>query len=308
MEFLYIAISRISGGVKGYAMKRAGDVAHGGDSSLCINLIRSAVCLAVSAMIWIISGVGMCSPLGNLFAVISGICNAMTVYFWILASQMVSVSLIEVFSMLGSVILPLMLAPVLYNGDSASPIQWAGAAVLVIAALLLADDEKRTKTEHPLFVKIATVFFQVIGVSGAAVTQKLYTFHVCDKGEGSIEYFNFATFVVVCLLFVAIFLVKHVRAMLIIKRGNTDITPPFRNFPLRRVWIYIVFAAVGLYVSQHFATLASTLPSAILFPVSYGMSILVCFVLDTAFFGKRLTLKRIIAFFTVLLAILLVNL
>ena len=308
MQIIYLIIARTFGGLKGFSMKRAGQEARGGSNSLIINLLRSVLCLAISVIIWAISGFGTTTELGNLLVILSGISNAMTVYFWVLAAQMVSISLIEVFSMLGTVVLPLFLAPVLYNGDSVNLFQWIGTAVLLASVIMFSDDEKKSNAEYSLISKIITVLMQVIGVSGTAITQKLYTYHISDKGLGTIEYFNFATFVVVCLAFVLIYAIKLLSAHIRIKRGEENVEIVGKGFPLRRVWIYVLLAAVGLYAYQYFATLASTLPSAILYPLSHGLSMVVCFVLDTFIFAKKLTLKRVIAFVAVIAAIILVNL
>ncbi len=307
MEILYLVIAKTFGTVKGYAMKRAGEKATGGDNSLCINLLRTLICLVVSIGVWCVSGMGFATPLGNLIVVISGISNALNLYFWILSAQMISISLLEVFCMLGSVILPLVLAPVLYNGDSVSLIQWLGCAALLIAMLLFTSQEKSAEGGNPL-KKLIYLFFCVAGVGGVSITQKMYVYHVSDKGLGTIAYFNLGTFVCVALLFSAVFAVRELLARAAARRGVPDVSIPSKSFPLKKVIVYVAVAAISLYAYQYFNTLASTLDSAILYPVTYALGMIGSVVLDTFFFGHKLTKKRIIALVFVAIAIVLVNL
>lgn len=305
MRILYLAIARVFGGLRGFSMKRAGMAAPGPDNSLYINLLRSVLCLAVSFVIWLVSGGGTTTGGGMLLILLSGVSNALSIYFWVLSSQMVSISLIEVFSMIGTVILPMAISPLLYNGDVATPIQWCGALALAVALFFFVNEERGDHKNYSAAAKITAVALQVVGVAGIGITQKLYVYYYESKGLGSIELFNFGTFAAVCVCFVMFFAVKLIFTAYASKRNRGGVHS-LREFPIGKVWWLVLIAALALYGYQYFSTAASTLPSAILYPVSYAFSMIVSFVLDTVF-GKPMSWKRGVAFVFVAAAIVLVN-
>ena len=306
MEILYLIIARAFGATKGYAMKRASERAPTADNCLCTNLIRTLICIGVSVVLWLVSGAGASSSFGNVLVLLSGISNALNIYFWIICVQYVSISTVEVFSMIGTVIIPMILAPFLYNGDTVSPIQWIGCAVLLVAALLFASQEKRAESGNP-YKKVLSIFFLVLGIAGVSVTQKMYAYHISSHGLGSVEYFNLGTFVCVGLLFVALFAVREISARRA-HRASPEVVIPSRDFPFKRVILYIIIAAVGLYAYQYFLTLASTLDSAILYPMSYALAMASSLILDTFFFKQKFTPKRMLGTVCVAIVIVLVNL
>jgi drug/metabolite transporter (DMT)-like permease len=280
--------------------------APGPDNSLYINLLRSVLCLAVSFVIWLVSGLGTTVGGGIILILLSGISNALNIYFWVLSSQMVSISLIEVFSMIGTVILPMAISPLLYNGDVATPIQWCGALALAIALAFFVNEERGDHKDHSAVAKVVSVALQVVGVAGIGITQKLYVYYYEANGLGSIELFNFGTFAVVFVCYALVFAVKLAFCAYKCKKNGERNTASWLAFPIGKVWWLILIAALALYGYQYFATAASTLPSAILYPVSYAFSMIVSLVLDTVF-GKRMTWKRAVAFVFVAAAIALVN-
>ena len=80
------------------------------------------------------------------------------------------------------------------------------------------------------------------------------------------------------------------------------------TLPIKKVWYLVAFAAVALYIDQYLSTAASTLGSAIYYPMAYGLSLLIAAILDTFVFGTKLSFKRIVAIVLVIVSMLLVNL
>ena len=123
MDFLLygaLLIAQLGNTAKQYAMKKCGGLAPGAFNSVCINLARSLICLAVSLVIWLFAGGGATTLSGHLFIIAAGIGTAFNLFTWILASQIVPLALVESVSMMGSMVVPLILAPYLYNGEEVS--------------------------------------------------------------------------------------------------------------------------------------------------------------------------------------------
>ncbi len=311
MEILFygaLLLAQAGISAKQFAMKKCGQLAGGPFNSVCINLMRSAICLAVSVIIWLCVGGGYTTAFGHLIIIISGIGTAVNLFTWILSTRLVSLILIESVSMIGSLVIPLILAPVLYDGDSVSFVQWIGCVLVFVSVFLFMNKSSGEKKKGSLITKIVVVTLCALGTTVASVFKKYYTFHISDKGHGSIEYFTLVNFVTVLAVFVILFVIYYA----IEKRRLGALMPEGDRkkveLPYKKVYAYILIAAAALYVAELFTTYASGLPSAIFYPLSKGLTVLATFLLDVIAFKDKITLKKIIGLGVVIIAIVLVNL
>ena len=293
---------------KQFTMKKCGSIAPGAFNSVCINLARALICLAVSTIIWIFTGGGATTLFGHVIIIISGIGTAFNLFTWILSSQLVPLTLIESVSMIGSMVIPLILAPYLYNGDTVSPIQWLGCALVIVSAFLFMKKGKKNEKNGSAFQKIAIVATCAISITLASILKKYYTYSIVAKGLGNIEYFTFVSFLTVLAVFSVLFAIyyklERKRALAVCTSNER----PLVKLPYKRVWVYILIAGVALYVNELFTSYASQLPSAIYYPLSKGLTVGCTFLLDTIVFKDKVTLKKTIGLFTVITAIILINL
>ena len=294
---------------KQFAMKKCGRIAPGPFNSVCINMARSLICLIVSIFIWLITGGGTTTFVGHLIIIISGIGTAFNLFTWILSSRMVSLSLIECLMMVGSLVVPLILAPYLYDGDTVSVIQWIGCALIFASVFLFIDNGKKGEVkEGTTLSKIVVVTVCALGITVAAVFKKYYTYHITAKGLGSIEYFTLINFVTVLGVFLILFAIYYS----IERKKAIAVCPsdekPRVEFPYKRAGLYILIAAVSLYVAELFTAYAAQLPSAIYYPLTRGLAMGATFLLDVIVFKDKVTVKKILGLVTVVVAIILVNL
>ena len=297
---------------KQFAMKKCGKLAPGAFNSVCINLARSLICLAVSMIIWLCTGGGTTTALGHVIIILSAIGTAFNLFTWILSSQLVSLTLIESVSMIGSMVIPLILAPYLYNGDTVSLTQWLGCILVFVSVWFFMDKktthEKQEKKSGSLLQKIVIVGTCAISITLASVLKKYYTYHITANNLGSIEYFTFVSFLTVLAVFLVLFAVYYAQEA---KRSVAVSTPEQRprvEFPYRRVWVYILIAGGALYVNELFTSYATQLPSAIYYPLSKGLNVGCTFLLDVIVFKDKITTKKVIGFVTIIAAIILINL
>jgi hypothetical protein len=105
-----LLIAQAANSAKQYAMKNCAKCAPGPFNSVCINLVRALICLVVSVIIWLSTGGGTTNALGHAIIIISGVGTAFNLLTWILSSRLVSLALIEALCMIGSLVVPLILA------------------------------------------------------------------------------------------------------------------------------------------------------------------------------------------------------
>lgn len=308
--FYYVSLLLAQAGISGkqYAMKHCGMRAPGPFNSICINLARAIICLVVSTCIWLAAGGGVTTPFGHLIIIVTGISTAFNLFTWILASRLVSLTLIESVGMIGTLITPLILAPYLYDGDSVSPVQWIGCVLVIVGAFCFMNKETGPKKEGSLFQKILLVTACTVCAGGTVILKKYYTFHVTAKGLGNIEYFTFINFVTILGVFLILFAFYYAAERKRAAALCTATERPHVEFPYKKVWFYILIAAASLYINELFTVYAAQLPSAIYYPLSKGLTVACSFLMDVLLFKDKVTVKKIIGLITVIIAIVLVNL
>lgn len=300
MGYLYLAISKFCGAAKMAAMKNCGNADDSTGTSVKVNAVRSGIILVVSVIVFAVSRAATAD--GVWIAALSGVSNALNMLSWLVCATAVSLCIVETFVMIGSVVFPLALSPLLYAGETVSAAQWAGAGVILVAVVLfcVGRDVK--------FGKKGIVWIAVCTLSSAGcnVTAKLYAVRA---GSEYVAFFNLVTFVIVFTFFAV------VAAITVLKnRKKTDSAAdsepvedsgraeekdpqPREFFGLpKRTYFRIAIAAVGMYATNYFMTLAAgALPSGVLYPLSYGAGFVLTAIMDTVFFKQKLTLPRAVA-------------
>lgn len=306
MGYLYLAISKFCGAAKMAAMKNCGNADDSTGTSVKVNAVRSGIILVVSVIVFAVSRAATAD--GVWIAALSGVSNALNMLSWLVCATAVSLCIVETFVMIGSVVFPLALSPLLYAGETVSAAQWAGAGVILAAVVLfcVGRDVK--------FGKKGIVWIAVCTLSSAGcnVTAKLYAVRA---GSEYVAFFNLVTFVIVFAFFAV------VAAITVLKnRKKTDPAAdsepvddsgraadsgraeekdpqPREFFGLpKRTYFRIAIAAVGMYATNYFMTLAAgALPSGVLYPLSYGAGFVLTAIMDTVFFNQKLTLPRAVA-------------
>lgn len=300
MGYLYLAISKFCGAAKMAAMKNCGNADDSTGTSVKVNAVRSGIILVVSVIVFAVSRAATAD--GVWIAALSGVSNALNMLSWLVCATAVSLCIVETFVMIGSVVLPLALSPLLYAGETVSAAQWAGAGVILVAVVLfcVGRDVK--------FGKKGIVWIAVCTLSSAGcnVTAKLYAVRA---GSEYVAFFNLVTFVIVFAFFAV------VAAITVLKnRKKTDSAAdsepvedsgraeekdpqPREFFGLpKRTYFRIAIAAVGMYATNYFMTLAAgALPSGVLYPLSYGAGFVLTAIMDTVFFKQKFTLPRAVA-------------
>ena len=307
MEFLLfgaLLLSEIGTGAKQYAMKKCGAVAPGAYNSIRINMLRAAICLVISFFIWLFTDGGGTNSVGLIISIVAGIGTALNLFTWILSAQRISLTLLEGVCTVGALVVPLFLAPFLYNGETVSPLQWIGALCVFLSLFFFSEKNNEKKKKTSLLGSILLLFFCALGVAMASVSKKLYTFYVAKDGFGSVALFTLIGFVSVLFFFLIL--------LPIYRKGECRrIEKSEENSPhasLRSVWLFILIAAVALYVSELFATYASDLPSAIYYPAIKVLNVLGCFLLDVTVFKERITVKKSVGLSLLLASVILINL
>ena len=317
MGYVFLLIASLAGISKVVAMKSSGRVCPGEYNSVRINAFRAAICLAVSAVIFAVGGANAEWD-GSWIWLLSGVSNAIMMFAWVLCAERMGLVFVEAFCMVGSVAIPLFLAPLLFGGETVSIPQWAGVLCLLIALYFLfakkkekapADGAEESDAargtadavdarKKNLWIAGLYILLLILSNAGMSITQKLYPLRI---GKEYTAFFNLMTFAVVFLCFAAVLIFEkavHGKSIL-----------PENASSGKKLAVLISIAAVMIYIYSYFATLAAgELPSAVYYPLTRGVGMLLTVLCDTLIFKQKLTKNIFIGLIFIFASILLTNL
>ena len=297
MGIIYLFLSKISAIGKMVAMKKCGNIAKGSKNSLAINFIRSVGCIPVALILCLFTGFQSMSTAGLIICIISGIANAGLLFSWVLCAERSSLCTVEIFCMIGGVVLPMIISPLLFEGEIITFTQWIGSILLLPAAFLFSKKE-RTDTAKMTPLGLALLLVACLSNALCVLTQKLFT----TKNCGSAADFNLLTFV-----FCSIAIGMAYFLLLAFKKKETK-AQTHKLLSKKQFIVYIFVAIVMLYASQYFSTLASgNLASAYFFPLSYAIGMPLTLATDIFIFKEKLRVGSVIGLALVILSVLLIG-
>lgn len=298
MGFIFLFLAKLAGTIKTVCAKKCGVEAAGAKSSIKISLIRSFVCVLISSIVFLLDFEYM-ETIGMGISLFSGLCNAIFLFLWLLAAERVSLCMLEIFCMVGSVVIPLILAPYLYVDEFILWYQWIGVGLLFLSMFFFF--EKKIGNENGGRLTWGT-FALLLGCAGSSagtlITQKLYITY----SRGNMAGFNFITFFVMALLFLV------VSIMLKYNKKQKSENEFGKGLPTK-IYILIIIAAVMLYGYQVLSMQAvKYFDSGIFYPLSYAITWPMMFLSDTLIFKEKIGVKKflglgIVIFATILICI-----
>ncbi len=136
MGYLFLIVASFAGISKVVAMKQSGKVCPGEYNSVRINAFRALICGVVSVIAFLLSGVKSEGEYWWIW-LLSGMSNALMMFVWILCTQRISLIFVETFCLIGSTAIPMLISPLLYDGETVSVWQWSGVICLLCAVVAL---------------------------------------------------------------------------------------------------------------------------------------------------------------------------
>lgn len=289
MGYLFLLLSKLAASAKMIAVKNCGTIAQGTRNSVIINVLRSLGCIIVSLVVCLISGFGKMDTAGVVISVFAGISNGLSLCTWILCANTVSLCTVEVFCMAGGVVLPLLVSPFIFQGDSVTALQWCGSILLFVAMYLLSNNKGKTKMS---LSKILLLTICGSANFGCVLTKKLFT----NLSEAPLESFQLLTFVFVFVTLVII--------LLFMPKDNKNPAQSFSS----KVTVYITIAIIMLYLTEYLATRSSFyLSSAVYYPLSYIISMPLTFLIDVIVYKEKITPYNLIGIVVVTVSGVLIN-
>ena len=295
MGYFYLVVSKIIAVSKSVFVKKCGKIATGFKNNVTTNLIRAFGCFIISLVMCLIIGFSSMDRAGLLFSILSGVANGLFMCVWLLAATHVSVCTVEVFSMVGGVVVPLLLAPVLISGDNVTILQGIGSIILLVAVFMFSKGGFGGKFN---FLSIFSLISCVVCNAIVMITQTCYSHY----SIGSSENFQFYTFLFATATLLLVSLILG-----IIDKNNPEKIE--KSTYSKKVLIFTFLAIITLYFANFFSKLATEfLPQTVFYPLSYIIAMPLTFLVDVIVFKEKVTPLNVIGLLLVITSGVLVNL
>lgn len=214
---------------------------------------------------------------------------------------------VETFGLIGTMVIPLLASPLLYEGERVGVLQWCGTACVLAATVVLSFNHKKesgSSNENRKKTDITELFLLlclVLSNAGVSITQKLFVEKV---GAAYLTFFNLLTFGTCGLCFALVLLFKSACQ----RKKHADKTVHNSFYIDKKSLLLIVIAALAIYGYQYFGSIASAdLGSAIYYPLVCGVSVVLTTLSDTLIFKQKFTRYTLVALIFVFFAIVSTN-
>lgn len=298
MGYLFLTLSLIAGGIKGYCGKRMSGAVASSSDSMIINCFRMCLCAVIGFVLILFQSNHLPSfdAITLLISILSGLSTAVFVVSWLMSVRTSAYMMVEVFLLIGATV-PISLCYFIFD-EQITPKQIVAILMLLVAVFIMCTYNASLKGNMWLSELILPV---ICGASYGLsdFSQKLY---VKAQHSGSVLEFNLYTYLVSAAILVL--------AFLLFRRLDKQKTGEMRE-PLsviKPVWIYILIMAVCLFANSFFKTEAARfLDSVQLYPLSQGASVIMSLILSSVFFKERINKRCVFGISLAFISLLILN-
>ncbi len=309
MGYLLLALSLFFGATKGFCGKKTSKYTTRMFDAVCANVLRMFLCIVIGFFtVAASSGLSALAIDGRIFAIslLSGVSTSVFVVSWLFAVQKGAYMMIDVFCMLGLTV-PII-GSLFCFGETVRFTQWLGIAVLLVASLIMCSYNNSIKTK---LTASSAALLLICGFSSGATdfSQKLFSKYSAGV---STSVFSFYTYLVsFAVLLVCIPFLKP-KSSSILKEAPKSASALLKEaaWTLKPIFGFIVIMSACLFLNSYTKTLAAGydyLPSAVLYPLSWGISLLLSTAMSALFFGERLTAKSVVGVLLAFVGVVVVN-
>lgn len=299
MGYLYLILSNLAGACKGYCGKRVSAYVNGTRDAVLSNIIRMALCTFIGFGLTAFTVGAASVKIGMstlLITVISGVSTSFFVVLWLISVKKSAYVMLDVFLMLGTLV-PTVSTFLLFDEEIRIN-QIIGFAILLIATVIMCSYNNSVKT------KMSVLSFTLLVLCGIAngltdLSQKLFIHRVSGV---DVSVFNFYTY----LFSAATLLIIYAFLSLMPKKEGEKERENGKAF--LKMSIYIAVMSVCLFLNSYFKTMAArSVPSAILYPCTQGIALVLSTLMSAVFFKERLTPKCVIGVIVTFIGLLVIN-
>lgn len=305
MGYIYLLLSNLAGACKGFCGKKVSSFVKGTRDAVLSNIIRMLLCMVIGFGLLAFT-VGLSSVKISLeillITVLSGVSTSFFVVLWLISVKKSAYVMLDVFLMLG-ILVPTVSTFLLFD-EKIRINQIIGFGILLIATVIMCSYNNSIKT------KLSVGSFAILVLCGVAngitdLSQKLFIY----KSSGiSVSVFNFYTYLFSAITLLIIYAFLTLKAKREEKTDTNETTAITQTNALGKISVYITVMSVCLFLNSYFKTMAAiTVPSAVLYPCTQGIALVLSTLMSVIFFKEKLTVKCALGVVITFIGLLVIN-
>lgn len=311
MEFLFLIVAIMAYVTKGICGKKTSFYVKTNNDSYLFNGTRMFICVFVG-LIFIISQSQTYEMIRIdgallLIYIISGLATAMMTFSWVLSVQKGAMVFVDTFMLLSTVI-PIVGSAIFYH-EAIRINQIIGFVILLLAVIMMAvynNCLQREKIHYSTWSIFLLTFF---GAGFMSFSQKMYTnYALRSHFEPCANIFNFYTYFVSSILFVIAYFATRPRTSVKISTEEVRHRLSLQKNNFIKAFKYIFLMSILLFVNSYMMIKASVLAAAIIYPMQYGLNLILMTFAAYFFFHEKPRGISVGASFLALIGLLIMNL
>ena len=293
MGYLFLIIALLCGATKGFCGKKISGKVNTLKGVFYINTLRMLLCIAIGFFVVAFDNLSgfKIEPYTLLITAVSGLSTALFVVTWIFCVRKGAYVMVDVFLMLGAMVTTALCN--MFFGETVTVKHCLGILLLLISSYIMCSYSSNIRgkfTLNSFFILLMCGLFS--GMSD--FSQKWFVKAVPD---GNIAVFNFYTYVFAAVALFIFFVFSNK-----IEKSEND-------GKSMKIFLVILVMSACLFANSYFKTIAAIyLDSAILYPLSSGMSIVLSALMAAVFFCEKITKKCVLGIALTFCAIIVMNL
>lgn len=301
--YLFLFIAVLTGVAKGYCGKKTSEYVSSITDGLILQSIRLIFCIIIGLCMFLFSGTA--SNIDGAILIISflnGIANAAFLLSWLFAIKSGAYLFVDVCLTAGGILLPCVCDALFLDGII-TPVQYIGIIIMILAIIVMngynfSITKKKITVGNLLLLVCVAISNGLMGFCA-----KLFAYHKskttinCDLSAFSLLTFLFACFILLIAL------------PIICKIQKTKIKNCIKSFPLKKLWVYLIFIALFLFFNSYLITLTNTYidNTVLIYPLQFGSNLILSAVMASVIFKEKISFRSICGMVLITISIIFIN-
>ncbi len=301
--YIFLFLTVLIGVSKGYCGKKTSEYVNGITDGLILQATRLILCVIIGVCLFCFSDTT--SQLNGgifLISLLNGIANAAFLLSWLFAVKSGAYLFVDICLTAGGILLP-CLCGYLFFGSKISAVQYIGIVIMMIAVLVM-NSYNSTVTKKKISLGNVLLLIGVAVSNGLmGVAEKFFVHYTKNQNINcDLSLFSLLTFLFACLtMLIALFL--------ICKKEKITIKKCAKEFPFKKLWIYLILIATFLFFNTYLTTLTNTYieNTVLIYPLKFGSNLLLSAIMAAVIFKEKINIRSITGMILITISIILIN-
>ena len=301
--YILLFLAVLTGVSKGYCGKKTSEYVNDITDGLILQTSRLLLCLVIGiCLIFISKDTFYVNNVILFISLINGIANALFLISWLFTIKSGAYLFVDICLTAGGILLPCICGAVFF-GSTITPIQYVGIVIIIFAVLVM-NNYNSTVTKKKVSFGNILLLLVVASTNGLmGLCEKWFAYYTSNSNtKGNLSSFSITTF------FFAV-IVLQIMLCIVCKKEKKNILNCVKDFPYKKLWIYIILIAIFLFFNTYLTTLANTFihNTVLIYPLKFGSNLILSAIMAAVVFKEKINRYSILGMILISISIIFIN-